>query len=87
MLPLSGNASYLVSQAPKAKPALGLLTPNKIEWMAPANQVFSIFLFLVLSSLPYKSFLLSAIFYNSLKGDYPLPEVLNTVCLYHLNCL
>lgn len=42
--------------APCAKPATGLLTPNKVDYVTPANQVFSICLFLVLDSLSSKSF-------------------------------
>lgn len=42
------NAVYPGSQSPNAKPILGLLTPNKVDYVAPDNQKFSICLFLIL---------------------------------------
>ena len=65
----------------------GLSHPNQIDYVAPANQIFSIFLLLVLYSLSYKSFLPSIPFCSSLKGDCPLHEVRNKVCFCPLNCL
>ena len=43
----------LGGQSPKAKPPLGLLTPNKGDYVSPANQIFSIFFFLNLYSLSF----------------------------------
>ena len=60
--PLIRNAVYLVSQSPKANPALGLLNLNKVDDVAPANQVFSVFFFLVLYCLSCKSVLSPAQF-------------------------
>ena len=62
MFPLIIKAVYLVSPSPKAKPTLGLLTPNKVDDVAPANQLFSVFFFLVLYSLSCKSVLSPAQF-------------------------
>lgn len=90
MLPLTGSTIYPVSKPPNANPVLGsilisllLLTPNKVDYVE--NQVFSIFLFFVLYSLFHKSFLPFTPLYSSTKGDCLLNEVLNKVCLYHLN--
>jgi hypothetical protein len=47
MFPLIRNAVYLVSQSPKAKPALGLLNLKKVDDVAPANQIFSVSLFFI----------------------------------------
>ena len=63
-----------------------LLIPNNVDYMAPANQIFFTFLFLVLYSLSFKSFLPSTPFCSSLKGDCSLLEVLNKIFWYHLNC-
>ena len=46
------------------------------DYVAPINQVSSIFLFLVLYSSSYKNLLPSALFCNSPKGDCPLHEML-----------
>lgn len=75
------------SQSLNTKPTLGLLTPNKTDYVAPVNKILCICVFLVFYSLPYKSFLPSATFYSSPKGDCLLYEVLNKICLYYLNCL
>ena len=72
MLHLTRNVVYPVSQSPNTKPALGsilislyLLTLNKVDFVVPANQIFSICLFLVLYSLSYKCFLPSALLCSS----------------------
>ena len=73
---------------PNAKPNLGsilisllLLTPNKVDSVTSANQIFSIFLFLVLYFLSYKNILPSTLFCSSPSGDCLLHEVLNKGCL------
>lgn len=53
ILHLAIDTVYLGGQSPKAKPPLGLLTPNKGDYVAPANQIFSIFVFLHLYSLSF----------------------------------
>ena len=58
--PLNQKCNNLVSQSPNAKPTLGLLTPNKTNYMTTANQIFFICLFLYF--LSYKIFLPSAPF-------------------------
>lgn len=58
-----------------------LLTPNKVDYVIPANQVFSTFLFLVLYSLSYKSFLPSIPLYSSPNGDCSRHEVLRFVSI------
>ena len=59
-------------------------SPNKVDFVAAANQIFSIFLSVVLYSLSYKSFLPSAPFCCSLR----LSTSRNVdICLYMLNCL
>lgn len=78
----------MVSQSPDAKPALGwvsslfFLTPNRADYVVPANQMFSNFLFLVLYSLSYETFLPSASFCSSSNVDCPFHEALNKVDLY-----
>ena len=91
---LDQKHSVFSQPIPKAKPVLGsiltsffLLTPRNTDYVAPANQRFSIFLFLVLYFLSYKSFLPSTPFCTSLNGGRPLHEVLNQVCLDRLKCL
>ena len=58
MLCLTRSTEYPVGQGSNAKPTLGLLAPDKDDCEATANLIFPIFLFPVLSSLSYKSFLL-----------------------------
>lgn len=79
----SAETWYLVSQAPNTKPTLGVLTPGMIDSVTSANQVFSNFLFLVLYSLSYKSFLPSAPCCSSPSRDCLLQfhELLNKVCV------
>lgn len=72
---------YLASQFPNAKSALALLTPNKADNVAPANQMFSLFLILVLYSLFYKNFLPSSPSYSFLKEDCPHHGVLHKICI------
>lgn len=55
MLHLTTNSIF--SQPVPKHQALGFLTPNKVDSVAPANKIFSIFLFLVLYYLSYKCFL------------------------------
>ena len=62
---------------------LFLLTPNKPDSVALANHIFSVFYFLILYSLSYKSFLPYTPFCRSLNGDSPLHEILTFVC-HHL---
>ena len=88
MLPLTRNAVYPISQSPHLEPALGsvlislfLLTPTKVGYVAPARNIFSIFLSLVLYSLSCTSFLSSIPFCSSSNGDCPLHKVLNKVCV------
>lgn len=85
MLPLIRHAVYPVSQSPNAKSALGLLTPDKADSVAPACQMFAICVFLVLQSLSYKSFLPSVPFCSFLKRDCVLHKVLNKVSFYYIN--
>lgn len=51
----------------------------------PASQIFSIFLFLILDFLSYKSFLPSILFCSSPTRDSLSHKVLNNVYFYHLN--
>lgn len=44
MFYLTRNTIYPVSQSPNAKLNVGLLTPNKADYVAPANHVFYFFL-------------------------------------------
>lgn len=81
---IRNSVAFPVNQPPNAKPAWDLLTPNKAGYVALVNQMFSIFLFLVLYSLSYKGFLPSTPLCSSLNGDCPLHEVFNKVCLYYL---
>lgn len=54
---VSPKTQYIHSQAPNTKPMLTLLIPGKFDSLAPANQIFSIFLFLVLSPIKLSLFL------------------------------
>lgn len=81
MLCLVRNAGHPVSQPPPAKPVLGsvltsliLLHPNNVDCVVPANYRYFLFLFLVLYSLSYNSFLSSAQLCSSAKGNCPLHE-------------
>lgn len=40
MLSLTRKAVYLVSQSSNTKMTLGLLTPNEVDSVAPANHIF-----------------------------------------------
>lgn len=61
MLYLTRNPIHPVSHSPNTNPALGsfvhfflLHTPNKGDFVVPANQIFPTFLFLVLFFSPFK---------------------------------
>lgn len=60
------ETQYIQSANPKT-PTLGLIIPNKVDYVVPDNQIFSIYIFLFLCSLSYKSFLPSAPFCSSLR--------------------
>ena len=85
--PFDLNLRIYSQPIPIDKSTLGFLTPNKIDCVAPLNQIFSTFLFFVLYSLSYKSVLLSASFCSSSKEDFPFLEVLDKVYVYYLSCL
>ena len=76
--PLDQKCSISSQPMPKRQANSGLyisfflLTPNKVDYVVPVDQIFSIFLFLVLYSLLYKSFLPSTPFYSSLKLSYSI---------------
>ena len=55
--------------------------PNTVDYVAPANQIFSIVLFPVLYSHTIEAFLPSDWFCSFQNGGCLLPEVLNKVCL------
>lgn len=82
---LARNAVYLVSQSSNTKPALGLLTPNEVDHVGPANQIFSIFLILVFVLYSKRAPAFHQ-FFSSLNGDSLLHEVLHKVRFYCLNC-
>ena len=63
--------------------SLFLLTPSKVDGVAPGTRIFSIFVFPC--SLTCKSFLPFTPFCNSWNGGWLLHEKL--AHLYHLNCL
>lgn len=69
---------YPLSQPPKVKAALGLLTPNKVDCVAPAIS----FLFFTLSSIKPSCLLLHLQF-----SKWRIATWRVNVCLYHLNVL
>lgn len=91
MLYLIRDTVRPISQSPQAIPTLGstlislfLLTPNKVDCVAPASQIFSLFLYLVLYSSAFNSFLSSTLF-AFLQMETASWSV--KVNLYHPNCL
>ena len=82
VLLLTINAVYPVSQPPNPKPTLDLLTPNKVDYVASANQIFSVHLCLFLILYPMKVFcIVLFVFCSSEKEDYLLHEVLKLICI------
>lgn len=65
------DMQHIPSANPPKPTQLWLLTPNKVDYLSPVKQIFCICLFLALYSLSHKSFLLSALFGSSPKGDFP----------------
>lgn len=84
---LTKNPIYPVSHFPKAKPTLGLLIPNQVDSVAPANQIFLFVSSLLFILYPVKASCFSPHFAVLRKETIYFHEVLNKVCLYHLNCL
>ena len=86
MLCLTRNAVHPVSQSPmpnqwgSVQASSFLLTPNKVDCVAQANRRFSTFLFLILYSSSYKSFLSFALFGSSPKRERFMKC---WFCLYH----
>lgn len=90
MLRLTGNAVYPASQSPNAKPTLDstyflVLTPDQVDYVAPANQMFSICLFLVRSFLSSESFLASDPIFSSSSGDWLLHDIVCVTDIVFLN--
>lgn len=77
MLHLTGNTGHPLSQSSVVK-STRPLTPNKGDYVVPANQTFSVCLFLIYS-LSCKSVLPSAPFFRSPKENCPLHEMLKYV--------
>lgn len=72
---LTRNAVDPDSQSPNTKPTLSLLTSNEVDYVALANEIFSICLFHVPFLYPIKASCFSTIFCYSPKGDCLLHEV------------
>lgn len=81
---------YPASQSPNAKPTLNstyflVLTPDQVDYVAPANQVFSICLFLVRYFLSSESFLASDPIFSSSSGDWLRHDIVSVTDIVFLN--